>query len=115
MNLIPEDIYKLLLAVLLGSVVGAEREYRTKSAGFRTLVLVCVGSTLFTIFSLRIGGLNNGDRIAANIITGIGFLGAGAIFRSQSGGSGITTATTIWMVDRKRTRMNSSHIPFFRM
>jgi putative Mg2+ transporter-C (MgtC) family protein len=98
MNLIPEDIYKLLLAVLLGSVVGAEREYRTKSAGFRTLVLVCVGSALFTIFSLRMGGLNNGDRIAANIITGIGFLGAGAIFRGQSGVSGITTATTIWMV-----------------
>ena len=97
MYIIPEDILKLLIAVALGSIIGAEREYRTKSAGFRTLILICVGSTLFTIFSIRIGGINNADRIAANIITGIGFLGAGAIFRSENRMSGITTATTIWM------------------
>lgn len=97
MYIIPEDILKLLVAVALGSIIGAEREYRTKSAGFRTLILICVGSTLFTIFSIRIGGINNADRIAANIITGIGFLGAGAIFRSENRISGITTATTIWM------------------
>jgi len=97
MYVVPEDILKLIIAVVLGSIIGAEREYRTKSAGFRTLILICVGSTLFTIFSIRIGGINNADRIAANIITGIGFLGAGAIFRSESRISGITTATTIWM------------------
>lgn len=92
-----EDIIKLLISLLIGSIVGAEREYRSKSAGFRTLILVCVGSTLFTIFSIRIGGLGNPDRIAANIITGIGFLGAGAIFRGDTGVSGLTTATMIWM------------------
>ena len=97
MDLYNEDIIKLTLAILLGSIIGAEREYRSKSAGFRTHILVCVGSTLFTIFSIRIGGTNNADRIAANIITGIGFLGAGAIFRGDSGISGLTTATTIWM------------------
>jgi putative Mg2+ transporter-C (MgtC) family protein len=91
-----EDITKLLIALLLGSVIGAEREYRSKSAGFRTLILVSVGSALFTIFSIRIG-VGNPDRIAANIITGIGFLGAGAIFRGDNGVSGLTTATTIWM------------------
>jgi putative Mg2+ transporter-C (MgtC) family protein len=96
MDKFPEDIIKLLLSLLLGSIIGAEREYRSKSAGFRTLILVSVGSTLFTIFSIRIG-VANPDRLAANIVTGIGFLGAGAIFRSDSGVSGLTTATTIWM------------------
>jgi putative Mg2+ transporter-C (MgtC) family protein len=91
-----EDITKLLISLLIGSIVGAEREYRSKSAGFRTLILVCVGSTLFTIFSIRIG-VGNPDRIAANIITGIGFLGAGAIYRGETGVSGLTTATMIWM------------------
>jgi putative Mg2+ transporter-C (MgtC) family protein len=91
-----EDLTKLALAIILGSIIGAEREYRTKSAGFRTLILVCVGSTLFTIFSIRIG-IGNPDRIAANIITGIGFLGAGVIFRSGDRVTGVTTATTIWM------------------
>src|SRR4051812_40951933 len=97
MDHISEDIVKLLLAIVLGSIIGAEREYRTKSAGFRTIILVCVGSALFTIFSIRIG-VGNPDRIAANIITGIGFLGAGAIFRNKDHVTGITTATTIWMV-----------------
>jgi putative Mg2+ transporter-C (MgtC) family protein len=96
MDNLHEDIIKLLLSLLLGSIIGAEREYRSKSAGFRTLIMVSVGSTLFTIFSIRIG-VNNPDRLAANIITGIGFLGAGAIFRSDNGVSGLTTATTIWM------------------
>jgi putative Mg2+ transporter-C (MgtC) family protein len=91
-----EDFIKLLLSLLIGGIIGAEREYRSKSAGFRTLILVCVGSTLFTIFSIRIGGPNP-DRIAANIITGIGFLGAGAIFRGDNKINGLTTATTIWM------------------
>ena len=97
MDFYNEDIIKLALAILLGSIIGAEREYRSKSAGFRTHILVCVGSTLFTIFSVRMGAPNNIDRIAANIITGIGFLGAGAIFRGDTGISGLTTATTIWM------------------
>lgn len=84
-----------MVALLIGALIGAEREYKNKSAGFRTIILICVGSTLFTIFSIEIGGLNP-DRIAANIITGIGFIGAGAIFRFENRVTGLTTATTIW-------------------
>ncbi len=92
------DIKRLLIALLIGALIGAEREYRSKSAGFRTMILVSLGSCLFTILSAHIGGPNNPDRIAANIITGIGFLGAGVIFKEENRVSGITTATTIWMV-----------------
>ena len=92
------DIKRLLIALLIGALIGAEREYRSKSAGFRTMILVSLGSCLFTILSAHIGGITNPDRIAANIITGIGFLGAGVIFKDENRVSGITTATTIWMV-----------------
>lgn len=97
MDFAQEDFIKLGLAVLFGAIVGAEREYRSKSAGFRTIILVTVGSTLFTLFSIRLGGPSNADRIAANIVTGIGFLGAGAIFRASDHVKGVTTAATIWM------------------
>ncbi len=92
-----EDFLRIALAILVGGLVGAEREYREKAAGFRTITLITLGSTLFTIFSLKIGGPSNPDRIAANIITGIGFLGAGAILRGEHGVTGITTAATIWL------------------
>lgn len=105
MNLdLPTDIViKLALATLVGGILGAEREYRSKSAGFRTLTLICLGSTIFTIFSQIIGGPghgNNPDRIASNIVTGIGFVGAGVIFKGEGSGgkvSGITTAAMIWV------------------
>src|ERR1051325_6709247 len=97
MNIIYEDFAKLLIALLLGAIIGAEREYRNKSAGFRTITLICVSSTLFTMLSFKIGGANDQARIAANIITGIGFLGAGAIFRDENRINGLTTATTIWV------------------
>ncbi|HAU55232.1 MAG TPA: magnesium transporter MgtC [Sphingobacterium sp.] len=84
-----------MLSVLIGLLIGIEREYRNKSAGLRTFILVSFGSCLFTILSLQIG-LANPDRLAANIITGIGFLGAGVIFKEDNKVSGITTATTIW-------------------
>src|SRR5215831_4021647 len=73
-----------------------EREYRSKAAGFRTLTLICLGSAVFTILSLRLGAHTSPDRIASNIVTGIGFLGAGVIFRDSVGISGLTTATSIW-------------------
>jgi len=92
------DIIRLLLSVLIGAMIGAEREYRSKSAGLRTMILVCAGSCLFTLISQHLGGPNNGDRIAANIITGIGFLGAGVIFKDENRVNGITTATAIWMI-----------------
>jgi len=74
-------IIKILLSVLVGGAIGAEREYRSKSAGFRTMTLICLGATLFTAFSQSIGGPGNPDRIASNIVTGIGFVGAGVIFK----------------------------------
>ena len=90
-------IVKLLLSILIGGAIGAERELRSKSAGFRTLILICLGATLFTIFSQSLGGSIAPDRIASNIVTGIGFLGAGVIFRSDNRVKGITTAAAIWL------------------
>lgn len=89
------DVLLIMLSVLIGLLIGIEREFRNKSAGLRTFILVSFGSCLFTILSLKIG-LANPDRLAANIITGIGFLGAGVIFKEDNKVSGITTATTIW-------------------
>lgn len=88
-------IERLLLVILVGGLIGAEREWRSKSAGFRTMILICLGSFLFTTFSILIGNSTN-DRIASNIVTGIGFLGAGVIFKSDNRINGITTAATIW-------------------
>jgi len=90
-----KDVLLIMLSVLIGLLIGVEREYRNKSAGLRTFILVSFGSCLFTIISLKIG-VGNPDRLAANIITGIGFLGAGVIFKEDNKVSGITTATTIW-------------------
>jgi putative Mg2+ transporter-C (MgtC) family protein len=97
MEISADIIEKLLLSILVGGAIGAEREYRSKSAGFRTLTLICLGSSLFTIFSEYIGAGNNPDRIASNIATGIGFVGAGVIFKGDFGVNGITTAAMIWV------------------
>jgi putative Mg2+ transporter-C (MgtC) family protein len=90
-------IAKMILAVVLGGAIGIERELRSKSAGFRTLTLVCLGATLFTVFSLYIGRGTTPDRIASNVVVGIGFMGAGVIFRSNSRVNGITTAASMWL------------------
>ena len=90
------ELYDLLLAVVIGAVIGAEREYHSKSAGLRTMIMVSLSSCLFTIISLKIG-VANPDRLAANVLTGLGFLGAGVILKDDNRISGITTATTIWM------------------
>lgn len=92
---IQNELLLISFSVLLGLCIGAEREYRNKSAGLRTFILVCFGACLFTILSIKIG-VDDPDRIAANIITGIGFLGAGVIFKGDNKIDGITTATTIW-------------------
>ncbi len=91
-----ELLIRLLLVMLVGGAIGAEREYRNKSAGFRTMILICLGSFLFTTFGIAISGSSN-DRIAANIVTGIGFLGAGVIFKSDNRINGLTTAAAIWI------------------
>lgn len=90
-------ILRLLLVIIAGGVIGAEREFRSKHAGFRTMILICLGSFLFTTFSIYITG-GTSDRIASNIVTGIGFLGAGVIYKSENRINGITTAATIWAV-----------------
>lgn len=92
---IENELLLIFISVILGIMIGTEREYRNKSAGLRTFILVCFGSCLFTILSIKIG-VANPDRLAANIITGIGFLGAGVIFKGDNKIDGITTATTIW-------------------
>lgn len=89
-------LFRLLLVIIIGGTIGAEREYRSKSAGFRTMIMICLGSFLFTTFSIYITGSTN-DRIASNIVTGIGFLGAGVIFQSENRVNGLTTAAAIWV------------------
>ncbi len=89
---------RMFLAAALGAVVGLERELRQKEAGLRTNILITMGSALFTIMSIEISG-PGGDpaRIAAQIVTGIGFLGGGAILHTKGTVHGLTTAATIWM------------------
>jgi putative Mg2+ transporter-C (MgtC) family protein len=93
-----ELIIRFLLALLCGAIIGAEREYRNKSAGFRTMILISLGACFFTFISQLIGGSNSPDRIASNIVSGIGFIGAGVIFKGDNTINGITTAATIWVV-----------------
>jgi len=92
---VEKNILLLFISILVGLIIGSEREYRNKSAGLRTFILVSFGACVFTILSIKIG-VANPDRLAANIITGIGFLGAGVIFKDENKVAGITTATTIW-------------------
>jgi putative Mg2+ transporter-C (MgtC) family protein len=93
-----ELIQRLCLAALLGAALGFEREWHQKFAGLRTNILIAIGSTLFTVMSIDLSAAG-GDRtrIAAQIVTGIGFLGAGAIMRTGSGVRGLTTAAMIWV------------------
>jgi putative Mg2+ transporter-C (MgtC) family protein len=103
-----ELILRLALAAVLGGAIGAERELRERGAGLRTHLLVAVGSALFTLvsaygfgdfeFSTRAGVVFDPTRIAAQIVTGIGFLGAGAIIRQGLSIRGLTTAATLWIV-----------------
>lgn len=103
------DLGHLILALIVGALIGAEREYRSKSAGLRTMIMVSLGSCIFTTLSLKIGTANP-DRLAANIITGIGFLGAGVIFKTDDKVTGITTATTIWIVAALGMACGSGHL-----
>ena len=98
------SIFKLCLSMLLGSLVGYERKRKGQAAGVRTFSLIAMGATLAMILSIYVPqeymGLKNGDpgRIAAQVITGIGFLGAGAIIQMKGSIRGLTTAAGIWMI-----------------
>jgi len=94
-----ELVLRVLLAVALGSIIGFQRGKAEKPAGMRDLVLICAGAALFTVVSIYGFGVVDQARVAAGIVTGIGFLGAGAIIRRGEGGvvKGLTTAATIWV------------------
>jgi putative Mg2+ transporter-C (MgtC) family protein len=93
-----ELIQRLLLAAAIGGVLGAERELRRKSAGFRTNILIALGAAIFTVAGMTLApGTGDPTRIAAQIVTGIGFLGAGAILHNRDGVHGLTTAATVWV------------------
>ena len=96
----PNDLLSIILAIVLGGVIGLEREISGKAAGLRTNVLICLGAAVFTIISKRMVDVTEGSttRIAAQIVTGVGFLGAGAIIQDRGGVHGLTTAATIWLV-----------------
>ncbi len=97
-------LLKLGLAVVLGGAIGLEREIKGKPAGLRTNILICIGSALLTDVSLRIGIVEGGQRVgdparlAAQIVSGIGFIGAGTIMQGGGMVTGLTSAATIWVV-----------------
>ncbi|MBK6379217.1 MAG: MgtC/SapB family protein [Chitinophagaceae bacterium] len=91
-----EEAAQVSVAFVIGAIIGLEREFRSKPAGFRTMILICVGSCLYTIISKETGA-DNADRIASNIVTGIGFIGAGVIFKEGITVNGLTTAALIWV------------------
>lgn len=100
---LPWDLLvRMAVAALLGGLIGLEREYSGHSAGLRTNILVAVGACLFTILSIEAFPSTSANRdtarIAAQIVSGIGFLGAGAVFRDGDRVRGLTTAATIWLV-----------------
>ena len=100
MTLFMQDSLSLCVALSLGAIIGIERELSDKAAGLRTNILICVGSCLFMVVSKNFTGVVDADptRIAAQIVTGIGFIGAGAIMHEGEHVTGLTTAATIWVV-----------------
>jgi putative Mg2+ transporter-C (MgtC) family protein len=86
-----QDLIKVAISIVCGALLGFERQYKNKTAGFRTIMLICLGSALFTMVAQQTGQLVN-----INIVTGIGFIGAGVIFKDNLTVSGLTTAAVIW-------------------
>lgn len=104
------EVVLVLAAVVAGAIIGMERERHDKPAGLRTLVLVCLGSCVFTLSSYAFT-TSTGDsgRVAAQIVTGIGFLGAGAILHARSGITGMTTAAAIWITAAVGLTIGTGH------
>lgn len=104
-----ELVLRLVLAVILGGIIGLEREVLEKPAGFRTHILVALGAATFTLISLYgfFGSGADPARIASNIVVGIGFIGAGTIWRHGTGVGGLTTAASLWMVAAIGTAVGS--------
>lgn len=93
-----EYLLRILVAAAIGAAIGTEREFRDKAAGLRTIMLIAIGSCFFTIMGQELITAERGDptRIASALVSGVGFLGAGVIFRRGRRSTGITTAATIW-------------------
>ena len=87
-----QDLIRVAIAVVCGAMLGFERQYKNKTAGFRTIIVICLGSALFTMVAQQTGQLVN-----INIVTGIGFIGAGVIFKENASVNGLTTAAVIWI------------------
>lgn len=90
------EFEKILLAVVAGAIIGIEREFRDKAAGFRTLMFICLGTCVFTMLSATYSG-GDPSRIAAGLVTGIGFIGTGVILHNRGQVLGLTTAALIWV------------------
>lgn len=95
--------FKVMLSIICGGMIGLERELKHKPAGLRTNILICLGAVLFTTLSVLISGsnpnhLSDPARIAAQVVTGVGFLGGGMIMQSGGGVTGLTSAATVWVV-----------------
>ena len=91
-------LIRLAVSIVVGGLIGLERELEHKPAGLRTIILVCLGSTIFMLIGLELGLVSSEmGRIVAGVVTGIGFLGAGAIIRARGEVYGLTTAATIWL------------------
>jgi putative Mg2+ transporter-C (MgtC) family protein len=97
-DLLSKTVLRLILAAFLGGAIGLERELKRRPAGLRTNMFICFGAAMFTILSAEIAEPNDRARIAAQIIPGIGFIGAGSILHSKGGVSGLTTAATLFVV-----------------
>lgn len=100
-ELLPVILPKVITAALCGLIIGLDREFKQKAAGIRTFILISVGCCIFTSVSFLLADMGNSidpTRIIAQIITGIGFLGAGAIFKAEDRVVGITTASFIWSI-----------------
>lgn len=91
------DLLKAVMGVVAGMILGLEREMKDKVAGLKTITIICLGATLFGILSYKVGAPDNPTHIAAYVVTGVGFLGAGAIFKDGFSISGLTTAGIIWL------------------
>ena len=115
--LLHDFLPKALLAIACGGLIGVEREIKSKPAGFRTNILICLGSMLFMWLSLRVaamaepGRFGDPGRIAAQVVTGIGFLGAGTIIQSRGRITGLTSAAMIWVVAAVGMLIGAGHGP----
>tara|TARA_Y100001970_G_C14178973_1_gene828716 strand:+ start:78 stop:722 length:645 start_codon:yes stop_codon:yes gene_type:complete len=98
LNLNYELIIKSIVACVIGLAIGLEREYRNKPAGIKTFALICLGSTLFTDISISMSFPADPSRVTAQIVSGLGFIGAGTIFQSRHMITGLTTAAELWVV-----------------